>query len=104
MHTNKSRLLTLACLIPAIVLHTEAKTFYVDALNGNDLNSGTERSRPWKSIKRVNEAIFSPGDSICFKKVGTWTGQLDIRHSGTMELPITFTSYADGAKPVVRNP
>lgn len=104
MHTNKALPLISAYLLIVIAFHTHAKTFYVDALNGNDNNSGTEKSRPWKSIKKVNEAVISPGDSICFKKGGTWTGQLDVQHSGTREKPITITSYAVGLKPVIQNP
>jgi len=104
MQTNKALPLMSIYFTIAIVFHTHATTFYVDAVNGNDHNSGTEKSRPWKSIKKVNEAVFSPGDSICFKKGGTWTGQLDIRYSGTTEKPIMFTSYGIGAKPVIQNP
>jgi hypothetical protein len=104
MHSNKALPLISAYFTMAVVFHTHAQTFYVDAVKGNDFNSGTEKSSPWKSIKKVNDATLSPGDSICFKKGGTWTGQLDIRHSGTKEKPIIITSFGVGPKPVIQNP
>ena len=100
----KSLPLISAYLLIVISVHTHAKTFYVDASKGSDSNSGTEKTKPWRSIAKVNASAFSPGDSICFKKGETWTGQLDIRHSGTRERPITFTSFGVGAKPVIQNP
>lgn len=91
-------------LLLAISFETIARTYYVDAMNGSDSNGGTSGSKPWKSIAKVNAFIFSPGDSICFKKGGTWTGQLDIKHSGLKDKPITYTSYGIGTKPVIQNP
>jgi hypothetical protein len=101
---KKSLLLILAYSLIAISFDTSAKTFYVDALNGSDSNSGTEKAKPWKSIAKVNASTFSPGDSICFKKGGTWTGQLDLKDSGSKKNPITVTSYGVGSKPIIRNP
>ena len=101
---NKSLLVFFAYSLIAISFDTSARTFYVDALNGNDSNSGTEKTQPWKSIAKVNASTFSPGDSICFKKGGTWTGQLELKDSGSKKSPITVTSYGVGPKPIIRNP
>jgi hypothetical protein len=104
MSKYKVSLVIIIYSLIAIVFSTQARVFYVDALNGSDSNSGTQKTKSWKSIVKVNLSSFSPGDSICFKKGGTWTGQLDIRHSGTMDKPITFTSFGVGANPVIQNP
>jgi hypothetical protein len=45
-----------------------AATYYVDATNGNDLNSGTSELTPWKTIAKGNASRFYPGDQILFKR------------------------------------
>ena len=37
--------------------------FYVDAINGNDINDGTQ-SNPWKTLNRVSNENFLPVDII----------------------------------------
>ncbi len=91
-------------LVTAIAFHTHARVFYIDALRGDDNNSGIEKSKPWKSIGKVNGMKFLPGDTICFKSGSTWTGQLDVSYSGTREKPITITSFGVGPKPAIKNP
>lgn len=34
-------------------------TYYVDSESGDDTNAGTSEHLPWKSIKRVNENIYT---------------------------------------------
>jgi hypothetical protein len=43
-------------------------TYYVDATNGNDRNSGTSELTPWKTIAKVNDPRFDPGNQILFKR------------------------------------
>lgn len=45
----------------------EESVYYVDSENGSDANSGLTRKQAWKSIDRVNDAEFKPGDKILFK-------------------------------------
>ena len=42
-------------------------TYYVDATNGNDNNSGLSPSSAWKTIAKVNSSNFNPGAQILFK-------------------------------------
>lgn len=64
-------------------------TYYVDSRNGSDSFDGRApthkngNSGPWKTISRVNEENFLPGDSILFKRGGVWTdGPLEPRNGG----------------------
>jgi hypothetical protein len=65
-----------------------ATTYYVDAQNGSDANTGTSEisdgrgTGPWQTVTKVNNTIFSPGDSILFKRGDTWTGQALIPKNG----------------------
>jgi len=92
--------LILALFLTVPVLAT---TYYVDATDGNDGNSGTTTGQAWKTIGKVNSMMgsFSPGDSILFQRGETWSNQtLDISCSGTSGNLITFGDYGTGDKPV----
>jgi hypothetical protein len=44
-----------------------AATYYVDATNGRDTNTGLSEVAPWKTIAKVNASRFNPGDQIFVK-------------------------------------
>lgn len=74
--------------------------YYVDSVSGNDANDGTSEGTAWKTISRVNQKAYQPGDHILFKAGGTWTQEtLSPKGSGTYGNPITIGSYGTGAKP-----
>ncbi len=76
-------------------------THYYVSNNGDDNNSGLSKKSPWKSLEKVNNYNFKPGDIICFKKGDAWRGQL-IPQSGSIKLNIKYTGYGTGKnKPVI---
>ncbi|MXV15783.1 right-handed parallel beta-helix repeat-containing protein [Hufsiella ginkgonis] len=75
------------------------RTFYIDALNGNDRNDGLSQAKPWKSLSRVNAATFVPGDQLLFKASGKWEGQLHPKGSGNKQNPIRIGKYGKGRRP-----
>lgn len=78
----------------------QGTTYYVDADNGNDENSGTSPEQAWKTLDEVNSTVLYGGDSLLFKSGCTWEGQLWPKGSGTDEdHVITISSYGEGAKP-----
>jgi hypothetical protein len=87
-------------LMPTLV---RAANYYVDSENGDDANSGTAMSQPWKSLELVNNHVFQPGDQLLFKAGSRFTGQLRPQGSGKIEndtpVPITIGKYGAGAKP-----
>jgi hypothetical protein len=78
-----------------------ATTYYVDSVGGLDINNGTSNSTPWQTIAKVNSSTFNPGDSILFDAGDTWREQLTIPASGSAGNPITFSSYGNGANPII---
>jgi hypothetical protein len=76
-------------------------TYYVDATNGNDNNSGISQAAPWKTIAKVNSSSFQPGDSILFKRGDVWREFLIPPSSGSPGNPITFGAYGTGANPII---
>jgi hypothetical protein len=75
----------------------EQSAFYV-ASDGNDGNPGTIK-QPWRTLARVNEQTFSPGDSVCFARGSSFRGGLLINSSGTPDHAITYTAYGTGPAP-----
>ncbi len=76
-------------------------TYYIDAKNGNDGNSGTSEGSAWASLNKVNQQAFKPGDTILFHAGDVFKGMLDPSSSGTAGAPITFGSYGKGPAPVI---
>ena len=80
----------------------ENTIYYVDNINGNDANDGNTEESAWKTIDKVNNTIFQPGDKICFKANGTWEGMLHPQGSGNSEAPIILDMYGEGNKPLIQ--
>ena len=74
-------------------------SYYVDAAQGNDTASGLDSAHAWRSLARVNQVTFRPGDQILLRAGGRWSGQLWPKGSGTAGAPITVDRYGDGANP-----
>ncbi|MBR3838427.1 MAG: hypothetical protein IKJ75_01710 [Clostridia bacterium] len=70
--------------------------YYVDNINGSNANDGFSPDKPIKDYKTIT---LQPGDTIKFKR-GTFYREQLKTVPGTYDLPITFTSYGEGDKPV----
>ena len=78
-----------------------SSTYYVDNQNGSDSNSGNTPSQPFATIAKINSLQLSGGQTVAFKAGDEWHEQLNISQSGTSGAPITYTSYGDGAQPIL---
>lgn len=76
-------------------------TYYVDSALGDDANSGQVQSTPWKSLERVNEMVFQPGDRILFKVGTSYAGRLAPRGSGSAESPIVVSTYGGEGRALI---
>lgn len=78
-----------------------AANYYIDSRGGDNGNSGTNVSSPWKTISKINNLTLSPGDSVLFKRGETWREQLTVTSSGNSSGYITYGAYGSGDKPVI---
>lgn len=78
-----------------------AGSYYVDAVNGNDNNTGTSTSTAWKTLSKINSKTFGAGDKILFKSGGVWDGQCHPMGSGTAASSIKVDIYGGTAKAVI---
>ncbi|MCT2582084.1 discoidin domain-containing protein [Actinophytocola gossypii] len=70
--------------------------YYVDATHGSDRASGTAPSKAWRSLGKVSETTFRPGDRILLKAGEEWHDeQLWPKGSGKARRPITISAYGD---------
>ncbi|HEY3063179.1 MAG TPA: choice-of-anchor Q domain-containing protein [Chloroflexota bacterium] len=77
--------------------------YYVDCTGGNDANPGTDATRAWSTLSKVNQATLKAGDAIWLKRGCTWTGPLNLRTSGTSAQPIKVGAYGSGSLPIISN-
>lgn len=75
--------------------HTEVATYYVSN-SGDDANDGLSPETAWKTIARVNQDTYIPGDKILFERGGKWENTtLQPQGSGSAEAYITIGAYGD---------
>ncbi len=77
-------------------------TYYVDSVNGNDENEGTDINNPVKTVDGLVGAIFAPGTKILFKNGGEYDCAATLSCSGTKENPIVISSYGEGEKAILK--
>jgi hypothetical protein len=92
-------LLVIAGVSSALVSGQNQKTYYIDAVDGNDSAAGDSPAAAWKSLEVVNKTTFAPGDRILFHTRETWQGVLHPLGSGTASAPIVVDAYGEGDKP-----
>ena len=83
------------------------RTYYVDAVNGNDAWSGTlanpqtNSDGPWRTFTPLNQDQFAPGTVIALRRGGVWREPLRFISGGTSNAPIQITAYGTGPRPVI---
>ncbi|MEN6454814.1 MAG: right-handed parallel beta-helix repeat-containing protein [Prolixibacteraceae bacterium] len=96
-------LILAGCAACSLFQDEPANTFYIDAENGNDLNSGQIATKAWQTLDKVNSTDFAPGSKIFFKRGQTWLGSIrfDQNDSGSASDPLEISAYGN---PLFANP
>lgn len=68
---------------------------YYVSIEGSDDNPGS-RSKPFKTIGKVNSLILKPGDAIFFKGGETFDGTLSLTLPGNPEDSVFISTYGEG--------
>jgi hypothetical protein len=77
-----------------------SKTYFISP-DGDDNALGLSIKTAWRTIERVNQVEFLPGDVLLFEAGGVWRGQLKPQGSGEAGKPIIIAGYGGGKKPVI---
>ncbi len=91
---------SLVLVLCALVAQGQSKSYYVSPI-GDDQQSGLSEKAAWRSLERVNQMEFQPGDKLLFASGGLWKGQLVLKGSGEAGKPIILSSYGGSVKPVI---
>jgi len=98
-------MMLILCLVGSLGLSSSAvakgNTYYVDSLKGDDNLDGKSTKTAWKTIDKVNAAIFTPGSQVMLKAGGVYPGSITPRGSGTPKQLNIVASYGIGPKPRV---
>lgn len=87
----------------ALPRRRDLPTYFVDATNGSDSNSGKTPALAWKTITKIETSAGSikPNDRIAFKRGERWRDRLDVAFSGTAGNPVYLSAYGSGADPII---
>jgi len=93
----------LTIVLSILIQFAFATDYYVSSSTGNDSNDGLTTSTAWKTLTKIRQATFIPGDIIHFKRGDLWKeGKgLFIDEQGTAANPIIFTDYGSGDLPEI---
>jgi hypothetical protein len=87
-------------MLAAVCTYSQSKTYFISP-DGDDNASGLSLKTAWKSLDKVNQTTFLPGDQILFESGRVWYGQLQPKGSGEEGKPIILSSYGGRDKPVI---
>jgi hypothetical protein len=78
-------------------------TYYVDATNGNDSNTGRSHLQAWRTLGKVNSSVSGIGDDVYLLCGETWNKQqITVDWAGTQSDKVTIGSYyMDGDESIV---
>ncbi|MDH6129142.1 right-handed parallel beta-helix repeat-containing protein [Kitasatospora sp. GP82] len=85
----------------AQAVRSGGQQYYVDCSAGNDAAAGTSSGAAWRTLARVDQATFQPGDSVLLRSGTTCTGVLSPHGSGTASQPIVVNSYGGTARAAI---
>ena len=87
-------IIIISCVYPFTGLATSSylwhkkRTFYVNAVSGNDAHSGTSAKQAWKTFSILNRMQLQGGDEVIITP-GSYRSSLILRASGTVSSPVT---------------
>lgn len=81
--------------VATIDIDPKTKIYYINPNTGNDQNSGTARSRAWKTFRQINRMHLSPGTAIEILEGGTFRESIWIKAKGDAKAPVRL-KFAPG--------
>lgn len=105
-HLRQKRLVVFFSFLIFLTNSVFATDYYFSDTLGDDTRTSATAQNPatpWKSINQLNLFFVNlkAGDRIFFKRGDVFPGNIIIKKSGTLALPIQFNAYGTGDKPVI---
>ena len=86
-------IIILVCTLQLLGQTNLPTEYFIDQTCGNDNNPGTSSTKPWKTLNKLSTVTLLPNTTI-YLQSGVWRESLNIKASGTKDLPITVTSHS----------
>ncbi len=106
--TNKILSILIACVVLLTSFSvvgfaaSEGRAYYIDAINGDDANSGLSGADAVKTINGLKLGNITAGTKFLFKNGGRYECTATLGDvSGTKDNPIVISSYGDGERAVL---
>ena len=100
---KKGRLILAILAFVALSCSNEAGTsYYFDAENGSDANSGLSPKAPFRSFAALDSLRLGPGDKVLLKSGSVFTEKMTVTAKGSEEAPIVITKYGGDALPHIK--
>lgn len=88
--------------ILAFAAENSKNYYYIDSINGDDNNSGTDIRNPVKTLGGIKELDIKPGTRFLFRNGGVYECASTLSCSGTKENPIVISSYGEGERAILK--
>ena len=75
--------------------------YYVDSVIGDDRQAGTSPETAWKTLDRVHDVVFQPGDRLRLSSGSYWDGSLSPKGTGSEANPCVIEPYGTGPRPII---
>lgn len=84
-----------------VSIFSNATNYYISP-SGNDTNTGTSTTSPWRTVSKVQASNKLPGDQFLFERGGSYSGEIAMATSGTAGSEIVFGAYGSGNLPILK--
>ena len=75
--------------------------YYLDSVNGDDANSGTEIDSPIKTLNGLKNLVVKPGPHFLIKNGGEYECAATLTCNGTKDNPVVISSYGEGERAIL---
>lgn len=83
------------------------RDFYVDAKGGSDSADGKTPGTAWKSLSKLHQVVYTPGDVIHLARGSVWENtslMFDNASAGSAQAPVVIEAYGVGEPPTLSKP
>ncbi len=86
----------------AFAAESEKNYYYIDSVNGDDANNGTDIDSPVKTLGGLKNLDIKAGTHFLFKNGGEYDCVVTLTCSGTKDNPIVISSYGEGERAILK--
>lgn len=79
-----------------------ARSYYVDAIAGDNSRDGTAPETAWRDFTPVNGRTLGPGERLLIRRGSVLRQELQVSAQGTAEAWAEISTYGEGPRPVIR--